>query len=165
MNTEKRKYYTEEQKEIKKFILVLIGLIVIIFGIYLLSKLLIKPSVKNYEYETGQINNTIAIVGTMLNKNEKEYYVLAYDTKSNNAAAYNTYAGYYTSSKENALKIYYLNLNNGLNKNYYVTENSNPKATSIKDLKMIDGTLLKIKDGKITKYIEGIDKIAEELKV
>ena len=30
---------------------------------------------------------------------------------------------------------------------------------------MINGTLLRIKNGKIVEYIEGIDKIAEELKV
>ena len=96
---------------------------------------------------------------------ESEYYVLAYDTTSNTASAYVTYAGYYTDEAENPLKIYYLDLNEGFNKEYYVSEESNPKAQKISDLKMLDGTLLRIKDGKIVEYIEGIENIAAELKV
>ena len=101
----------------------------------------------------------------MLTKKDKEYYVIAYDTTKPSAQAYNTYAGYYTSNKENGLPIYYLDLSSSFNKKYYVENNSNPKAQKINDLKMLDGTLIKVSNGKITKYIEGIDKIAEELKV
>ena len=68
-------------------------------------------------------------------------------------------------NQKDAVKIYYLDLNEGFNKDYYVKENSNPKAKKISDLKMLDGTLLKIQKGKITKYLEGTEKIAQELKV
>ena len=158
------KYQTEEQKELLKFGIVLLIVIGLIVGVFLLSKVLIKHEAKDLEYQNGSVSTTEAIVGTILNQKESEYYVLAYDYNSTNATAYKTYATNYTSNHSKAIKIYYLDLSNAFNKKYYVENNSNPSATTIKDLKMKDGTLLKIKNGKIIEYLEGMDKIAEKLK-
>jgi len=165
MKKDKIVYKTEEQQEMIKFLVVLIVVILIIVGVYFFSKAFIKEEVKDLVYETGTVRNNVAIVGTILNNPEKEYYVLAYDTTKPDASSYSTYAGYYTGNQDGALKIYYLDLDNGLNKNYYVEEKSNPKATKISELKMLDGTLIKVKNGKIVKYIEGIDSIKNEIKV
>ncbi len=162
---QKMKYQTEEQKEIIKFLIVLVVIIVLIIGVYGISKIFVKPEIKDYAYQTGSINNTAMIVGTLFHAKESEYYVLAYDTTSDQANAYLTYTGYYTSEMEEPLKIYNIKLDNPMNALYYVKENSNPKATKIKDLKILDGTLLKIKNGKIVKYLEGIEAIKNELKV
>ena len=164
MKKEKINYQTEEQKEMQKFFLVVVGLVLVILGVYFLSKILIKPSIKEYEYTTGQVSTTAISVGTLLNAKEKSYYVVAYDFNSDISSSIQTYADHYTSTKENATKIYYLDLSTAFNRPYYVTEKSNPKATKIKDLKMLNGTLLLIKDGKITKYLEGLDAISKELK-
>lgn len=165
MAKEKMTYKTEEQKEIVKFIVVLVIVISLIVAVFFLSKVLIKQEAEPTTYQAGEIATNIAIVGTLLNQPETDYYVLAYDTNGTNASAYVTYAEYYTSSKENPIKIYYLDLSSAFNKDYYVTENSNPKATTIKDLKMLDGTLIRVRNGKITEYTEGISNIAEKLKV
>jgi len=161
----KMTYKTEEQNEMIKFFVVLLVVVGIIVGVYLISKVLIKEEVSDITYQTGTVNTNVVIVGTMLTAPEKEYYVLAYDTEGNDANAYTTYAGYYKNSQENAIKIYFLDLQNGMNKDYFVKENSNPKATKIKDLKIKDGTLIKIQNGHIAKYIEGLDNIKNELKV
>lgn len=161
---EKINYQTEEQKEMQKFFIVLIILVIIILGVYILSKILIKPNIKEYEYTTGNVSTTAISVGTLLNAKEDSYYVLAYNFDGDNASSYQNYGSYYTSNNSDHIKVYYLNLNTVFNKPYYVTENSNPKATEIKDLKILDGTLLLIKKGKITKYLEGIDAIFQELK-
>ncbi len=164
MKKQKINYQTEEQKEMIKFGIVMLVVIFIIVGVYFLSKALIKPEVEEYAYQTGTVSTDTVIVGTMLKKPESEYYVLAYDENSDFANAYLTYANYYKNSTK-ATKIYYLNLNHVFNKEYFVTENSNPKAKTIKELKMIDGTLIKIQKGKIVKYLEGITDISKELKV
>jgi len=158
-------YKTEEQNEMIKFLVVLFVVVILIIGVFLLSKVLIKEEAKDLSYATGSVSTTACVVGTMLNNPEKEYYVLAYDTEGNDANAYTTYAGYYKNSQENAIKIYFLDLQNGMNKDYFVKENSNPKATKIKDLKIKDGTLIKIQNGHIAKYTEGLDNIKNELKV
>ena len=165
MKKGKYNYQTEEQKEMQKFFIVLIILVLIILGVYLCSKVFIKPDIKEYEYTTGEINNEAISVGTLFSKNDSSYYVLAYDFNGNNASNYKNYASYYNNFSTKGIKIYYLDLSTVFNKPYYVNENSNPKATNIKDLKMIDGTLLLIKDKKISKYMEGIDNIFKELKI
>jgi len=165
MKKQKMKYNTEETNEIMKFLIVLVIVILLIVGVFFLSKLILKEEAADYQYQSGTVKNNIAIVGTILNQPEKEYYILAYDTKGTDASAYVTYAEYYTGKKEKATKIYYLDLSSAFNKDYYVTDNSNPKAQKISDLKIKDGTLLKISNGKITEYIEGLDELAEKLKV
>ncbi len=165
MKKQTLKYKTEETEEMKKFFLILLLVIIIIILAFVLSSFFLKEEASDYEYQTGEVSTTSAIVGTILNNPESEYYVLAYDTDGVDANSYVTYGNYYTSNQKNPIKIYYLKLNSAFNKNYYVTEGSNPNAKKISDLKMKDGTLLHIKKGKITEYIEGIDKIASKLKV
>ena len=110
MAKEKITYKTEEQKEIIKFIIVLVIVIALIIAVFFLSKVLIKQEAEPTIYQTGEIATNIAIVGTLLNRPEDDYYVLAYDTNGTYASAYVTYAEYYTSSAENPIKIYYLDL-------------------------------------------------------
>lgn len=165
MKKEKLVYKTEEQTEIFKFFMILFVVVGLIVAVFFFSKFFIKEEVKDYQYTAGSISTDKAIVGTIFNQPEKTYYVLAYDSTGVHSKSYLTYSGYYKNSQENALMVYTLDLNNGMNKEYYVKENSNPKATSIKDLKMLDGTLLKIQNGKIVKYLEGLDAVKNELKV
>ncbi len=165
MSKKKVTYQTEEQKELIHFAIILavvVGLIVVVYGF---SKIFMKVEVDDYAYQTGEVRSDVAIVGTMLTRKDSEYYVLAYDPDSDYASAYNIYASYYTNNQKDAKNIYYLDLNNIMNKDYYVQENSNPKATKISELKMLDGTLIKVKNGKISKYLEGLEAISKELTV
>ena len=59
--------------------------------------------------------------------------------------------------------MYYIDLSNKLNESYYSEEESNPKATNIKELKLGDFTLIKVKDGKIVKYLEDEKEVKKEL--
>ena len=165
MKKQKIVYQTEETQELKKFFMVLVIVVLIIVAAFALSSIFLKETAEDLTYQTGSVSTNIAIVGTILNNPESEYYVLAYDTESKDASAYVTYASYYTNNAKDPIMIYYLDLSSTFNKPYYVKEGSNPKAKTVKDLKMLNGTLLHIKNGKITEYIEGIDKIAEALKV
>ena len=72
-----------------------------------------------------------------------------------------------TCTSKDSLKIYYCDLGNKLNRDYYNVNNdnkSNPNAKSIKELDLGDLTLIKVEKGKITKYIEKYDSIKNELK-
>ena len=109
MKKQKIAYKTEEFEEMKKFVIVLIVVIILIVGIYFISKAVIKNSASLLTYQDGEIETDTIIVGTLLNRPEDEYYVLAYDSTSNQALAYTTYTSYYTSEQENPIKVYYLN--------------------------------------------------------
>jgi hypothetical protein len=164
------KYETEEQKEIKKFFIVLIGLIVIILAIYLLTRIFVtkdlfeSSSSSDVEYTAGEINYDMAIVGTMLNRPYDEYYVIAFDSEGTKANYYNVISSNYLNS-DSALKLYYIDLANELNKQYVATgeDEITTSFTSIDNLKLGDVTLFKVKNGKVKKIITDIDSISKEL--
>ncbi len=165
----KNKYETEEQKEIKKFIIVLVGLILVIVGIYFFTRAFVtKDLFKNtddIQYKEGAINYEVAIVGNMLSRPEKEYYVFAFNSESNKINHYNTLASKYKGEKD-ALKMYYLDTNNELNKKYVATDESiSTSFKSLEELKLGEVTLIKVKNGKVTKLITNVDDIKKELNI
>lgn len=159
------KYVSEESQEIRRFVFILLGVIVtilIVYGITLIAK---KDSTTTEDNVTeGAINYNIVSVGTMLSKSDDEYYVMVYDTEKPNAAYYATLAGMY-SSKNEGLKLYYCDLGNKLNSEFAVKEgeSSNPKATGVDDFAFGEITLVRVKNGKVTKYLEDVDTIKTEL--
>ena len=59
--------------------------------------------------------------------------------------------------------VYTIDLSNELNKSYYDAENVNTKATKVSEMKVGDITLVKVKNGKIDKYIVDYAKMEKEL--
>ena len=161
---------TEDEMDIKSFIIILVVIVLIIVGIYFVtSHIQKKNEVEEPEVTAGEIDYEITSVGTILNRPYEEYYVLVYDSKDSAAVKYSSLMARYisNSSAKDYIKIYYCDLNNNLNKPYYNVNNdnkSNPKATKVKDFDFGALTLLKIKDGKITNYIEDYKTIQEKLK-
>lgn len=165
-----KKYETEEQLEIKKFVFVLMGLIFIIIGIYFFTRAFVtKDLFKNTDeisYTEGKINYNAIVVGTMLNRPYKEYYVIAYSNEDNEASYYNTIVSKYTQ-KTKKEKIYYLDTENAMNQKYVAKEleEASKSFTDIKNLKLGNITLLKIKSGKVEKYITNIEDIKKEFDI
>ena len=103
MKEKNKKYVTEEQKEIQKFIIVVLGLVIIITGIYFftrafITKDLFKENERNYQI--GAINYDMAIVGNMLNKPYQEYDVIAFSSEDTEATYYDTLFSKYTNDKK-----------------------------------------------------------------
>lgn len=160
-----QKYYTEEQKEIQKFIIIIIVLVLVIGAIYFLTDKFVEQGNSN-NTTTGEINYDKATIGTLLNRPYDEYYVMIYSSNSTEASYYNSIKNNY-SSKDDGLKIYYIDLDNELNQKYYNVNNdnkSNPSAKSIDEINLGDITLIKVKNGEIVSYIEDIEQIKTELK-
>ena len=159
---------TEEENEVKRFIIIVIVIGLFVGVIYGLTEIFKEDDKKEEEKTPVTISYDKLTVGTLLNRPYDEYYVLAYDSENNKAAEYSAILSQYKSksAEENYVKIYFLDLGNGLNKKYYnVNEDnvSNPKAKEIKDLDFNDLTLLYIKDGKIKEYIEDYKTIQKKL--
>ncbi len=161
------KYETEESKEVKKFILVVISLVAIIVLIYFFTKIFVtKDLVKGHEvsYQDGVINYDNLIVGNMLSKNDKEYYVIAFDSTSNDSAYYHTLISAY-KNKDKALNIYSIDLSNELNKKYIDVNKPNLEFTSLDNLKLGEVTLFKVKVGKVSIYLTNVEDIKKELAI
>ena len=170
MKKQKKKvsYQTEEQKEMIHFLIVLGVIIVFVVGVYIFSKMFIlDKSLFEVNYTTGAINSERAVVGTIFNRPEKDYYVMVYDESSNQAVYYSALSSNYVKKQDGALPVYHVDLNHKWNQSYYVGKDgqSNSKATKVSELKFKDLTLITISNGKISKYLGDEESIKKELAV
>lgn len=160
------KYTSEESKEVKRFIIILLSIIVLVLAVYGITRLINKDKDNNDDrtVTAGSIDYDKVSVGTLFNRADNEYYVIVYDGETPNAIYYSALMNKYMD-KEKSNKVYFCDLSNELNKKYYVGEDkdSNPKATTSSELAFKDLTLIKIKNGKIVKYLETLDTIKTEL--
>lgn len=159
-----QKYYTEEQKEIRKFVFIILGLFVIIGAIYFITDKFVEEG--NNQVLDGEINFDKATIGTLLNRPYEEYYALIYNSESTNSPYYSSIKNGYTG-KSDSIKLYFIDLKNDMNSKYYNKNNdgkSNSNAKTIEDLNLGDITLIKVKNGEIISYIDNVDNIVKELK-
>ncbi len=157
---------SEDENMIKRFIIIVVVISLLVGLVYGATELLKKDNKENTVSEEGKIDYNVLTIGMLLNRPEKEYYVLVYDNGNTDAVLYSSLMNSY-SSKKDSIKIYYCDLGNKLNNKYYNVNNdnkSNPSAKSIKELNFGDLTLLKIEKGKIVEYIEKYDSIKAKLK-
>ena len=166
---ESAKIQSEDQKEIMRFFIVLLVVVLMVTAIYFLTRIFVTKDLgkKKGEAETeevipGNVNYSVAIVGQILNRPYDSYYVIVYDTTGDKTSDAQSLMISY-NSKEERKHLYRVDLSNQLNKAYYDKENENPSAQSVNDFKFGDLTLLYIKKGKVEKYITDIDKMKTEL--
>lgn len=155
----------DENKTIIRFVVILVIVLIICVGIYFATKFLVNkdnPTEENTTKEV-EINNSVAIIGTMLKKNEDNYYVILYNSKSDKVNEYKSLISTYNKSKK--LSLYTVDLGNALNNRYYSETDTNPISNNIQDLKYGDITLIKVNNGTITNAYESIETIKKELKL
>lgn len=154
----------DEDLKFRQLIIIFAVMILLCVGAYLLTDKLIEKKVKDpvSSSEEIEIAYDAILLGDILSQKEKEYYVLAIDFKSKDFEDYETILEDYKYGKEEKT-VYKSNLNDGLNK-VYTGEESNPKAKTVKELKVSGTTLIFVKENKIAGYYEGIVKINEVLK-
>lgn len=162
------KYVSDDSKEIRRFVIILFSVIIIVLIVYGISRVLIDEPDDTYVRNTtaGVIDYDMVSIGTMLNRNYDEYYVAIYDEEDPKAVYYSTIISLYTEN-DDAIKVYYCNLGNYLNQKYKASEDgqTNPEATSISELALGDLTLIRVENGEIVDYLEGLDTIREEFGV
>ena len=160
------KYISEESKELRNFLIILFSIIIIVLIVYGVSKIFIddEPTEDNGRtVQAGQIDYDKVSIGTMLNRNYSEYYVAIYDEEDTNAVIYSAIITKYLQN-EDATKVFFCDLGNRLNSAYYVGPDgeTNPNAQSVSELALGDLTLIKVENGEITEYIEGLDAFKAE---
>lgn len=158
---------TDTQVQVRNFVIILLIVVVLVVGLYLISTLVVDKRTENNLTNTTEvdINYDIASVGMILNRPYNEYYVLVYDSSDNNAMYYSSLLSNY-SNKDNALKIYFTDLGSTINKSYKATgETGNSNVTSnVDDFSFSDITLLKVSNGSVVNYYEGLESVESILK-
>ena len=107
--------------------------------------------------KTEGIDNTMVMVGTMLNKSDSEYYVLAYDMNDDTNPFYSALVNNYSGEKT----LYKLDLSSGFNTAYIGSESN--ITTDFTKLKLSGPTLLVIKGDKIISSYTKDDDITKYL--
>lgn len=158
---------TDDENVIKKLIIIIAVIVVVAAVVYATTELLGKKETETNEpgVIAGEINYDKVSVGTILNRADAHYYVMVYNGEEADAMLYSTILTKY-AAKEDSLKIYYCDLNNKLNSSYYNVNNDNVSNTNPKKTEEFDFgdiTLLEIKNGKITKYLEDLEAIKKQL--
>lgn len=164
-NNKKQEIIEKDSYSLKSFLLIILVLVIILGIFYFITTLVVKPvnTIDNNNRVTI-IDETKITLNNLLNRKEKEYYVLA--TKQNNNAQanyqtlYNNYINEY-KKQENALTFYNVNLDDALNKGYI--SNKLNISNDLSKLKVNDDILFKIKDNKIEEYFAGSKNILKEL--
>ena len=160
-------YISDDQQEIIRFIKILVIVILFILGVYFATRLFVKKDLLNNSEETPvtEVSYSKMVFGTMLNRPYEEYYVMAYSSENNNANYYRALIDKY-SSEEESLFVYYIDLEDSMNERFIAEDaKTNPDAKNIDELRVGEVTLIKVKDGKISKYIENVDDIKRELSI
>lgn len=164
-------YNTTEQEEIKKFLIVIVVVLALCGAVYLLTRAFVTKDLftneedKTEEVTSGTVDYGMAIMGQILNRPYDEYYVAIYNAANGEYVADMATILYNYSIKEKHLHVYTVDLSNKLNAEYYDPENVNTKAKTVADMKVGDITLLRVKNGKISKYIVDLDAMKKELGV
>lgn len=161
------KYETDESKEVKRFVLILFGIIIVVLACYGITKIVKENKKDDVEEKitSGVIDYDKVTVGTILNRNINEYYVIVYNQKDENAIYYSAIITKYMKNT-NAKKVFFCDLDNEINEKFYSKDkNSNPQAKNASEFSFKDLTLIKVKNGKVDKYIEDLDTIKKELGV
>lgn len=156
------KITNEDTGEVFKFILILVGVALVTALLYFVSsRYLIKDGVtETNEPAEEEIEYTNVTGGTLFNRPEETYYVMVYDTKGNDAPYYNALMRTFSILKG---KVYTMDLSEEMNKQY-IKEESNKDASKPSELSLKDPTLIKIENGKISKYLDTKEDIEKEMK-
>ena len=157
-----KKDHLEQRGELKSLIMIIVSVIVIFLIFYVITTL-INPK---KELETNQvIPETIQyekiLVGEMLNRNEKNYYVLVQNEDNIYNDLYIMYLQMYAGKKSD--NTYYLvDLADVFNKNYIAAE-TKVTGNDVSKYQFNDTSLIKISKNKLDKVYTGHETIVATL--
>ncbi len=160
---EKVKSYSSDSEEITKMIKILVGLVVVLGVFYLIF------AVASGEFSKGKKNDTPVeiqdveiLAGNIFSRSNEEYYVLMYDFDATDSITYNNIYNMYVNYNTNS-KMYIVDLSKKFNTPYLVEDRSLVNISSIDNLKVVNGTLIKVSKGKGISYNIGKEDIEKTL--
>ena len=135
-----------------KSILVVITVIIVVLALfYLLTIGILNKKSKTNVLNNASIQYREILAGEVFDQSDKEYLVLFYDSKADDASdTYSLVTNY--NEKKPKIFMYIVDLAEGLNRNCR-SDRDNDQAQNVDELKISKTTLIRFKNGKITDYI------------
>ena len=139
------------------YVIIFLGLFgLMVFGMYKMG--VFQRGYTAPEKEETKVDYVNIPIGTVFNRDEKEYYVL-FDNYRNNVSS-DAYIN--ALLNESSIRVYKVDMNRGDNAKFK-GEKANKKASKASDLSINDITLIKITNGRISSYLVGSDEIESYL--
>ncbi|MDD4407918.1 MAG: hypothetical protein PHX19_02595 [Bacilli bacterium] len=148
--------------EIKTLLIITAIIILVVIGLYYFTESSLSKKKAKEENKVPEISYKETIIGNIFNLPLKEYYIVAYNKEADNAASYESIYNTY-SNKEDALPVYIVDLSLNFN-SFVISEISNKKPNNASEVAIKEAALILIKDGKVSKYFESIEKMEKALK-
>jgi hypothetical protein len=145
-----------EEKNIQK---ILLGTIAFLTLVYIITAIItgeinLKKDKKEDEPTETSIQYSEILAGETFNRPESEYYVIFYKFDNKDAVTVQTILDNY-AQKENAIKIYRVDLTNSFNQSIYTDGIAVLNVNNVSNLKVKDYSLIKVKSGKNISHLEG----------
>ena len=150
----KKKYYDLDKSiggdSMYKSTILTVVVVLIFIGLFYLFAVYITNKPEKIKIPEESISYEQITAGSTFNMSDNEYVVLFY-SRENNSDISSRISNY---KVKNNINVYYVDLDDAIN-NSVKSTTSNKLATKASELKVINPTLIKIKNGKIVEYIEG----------
>lgn len=159
-----KKNTVETNNELVNLIKIVVIICVVLLAFYFITVLVnkkTKGSAFSDDDSVAVIQYDKIIVGEILNRPASNYLVLVESENDVNSNLYQSYLSIY-SGKENALKVYNVDLSEVFNLNYVGDETI--LDNGIQNYKFSDTTLIKVSDGNISESYIGTEAIENYLK-
>lgn len=175
VKVEKEEKKADEDSKALSYAIIILSVLCVLGCFYLLAYKLTgtdekvkQAHEKNETEEQNDSDNehrertaTSIMLGSTFNRDEEEYLVMFYDGEDEDISSdVDAKIENYLHDDEN-LPVYKVDMSSKFNSSHKTDGKSNKNASSSSDLKINGTTLIKINNGKITKYIEGEDEIDE----
>lgn len=156
--------YSSDSDEMVRMFKVL-GVVVLALALFYIIFAVITGEISfgNNDTKTpDEIQNVEILAGTTFSRADSEYYVLFYDFSASDSIRYaNIYDMYQNSGA--GVKVYLVDLGKKFNTKYITKNNKEIDISSSLALKVINGTLVKVEDGKGVSYSAGTKEIEKTL--
>lgn len=152
--------FNQEGINTKSFIYITLGVVGFVFLMFAFTKIKtgewnLFTKANGIKY-TAEVQNTKILCGSILNREDSEYYVLSYEMQEDNAILYESIVERYKSSSK-AIPLYKVDLSNS--RNNMCKGESLSITNDVTTLKLVVPTLAKVKDGKIIETYTDYDSI------
>ena len=149
------KQYNGDGVQIEKAKWIALGIILFFALAYFIGELITgNISFKKEKKAETSIQYVEILAEQTFKQPEEEYFILFYSFDSADASLLNTY----TSGLSATAPVYKVDLNKKFNTDF-ITEGDAKSPTSIKDLKVKDPTLIRVKNKKSISFVNGLNNI------
>ena len=156
-----KRIINEDMTYIRNMLIILIGVVVIVVGLYFMTDHLVNKDNNINNKEETKIDYDIATIGTMFNRYEDLYYVLIYSNSEFGNDLDEVLLNY--RSSDDYIKTYYVDMDKKIN-SIASSDTTITNPSNSNEVKVSEPTLYKINNGKVVNCYKGVSEIENVLK-